>query len=161
MKVAAPRIKKMTAAEIDQFEQEGSVNLNLGEGEEIRLSDDDVEIIRSGLHGWSVETEEGLTVAVDTSMTPELIDEGLAREFINRVQNMRKEADFEVTDRIHVSYEGQKQLCEAIDHLSEYVASETLAVELIEGKMEVSDYTKEWEIDGGDCTIAIKRNLNF
>ncbi|HKJ33390.1 MAG TPA: DUF5915 domain-containing protein, partial [Balneolales bacterium] len=161
MKSVVPRIKKMSSKDIDRFEKEGSVVLKLGEGEEIRLVDDDLEIIRSGLHGWSVETEEGLTVAVDTAMTPQLINEGLAREFINRVQNMRKEADFDVTDRINVSYEGEGKLRDAIDHLSEYIASEILAVDIAEGKMEVSDYVKEWEIDGSECTIAIKRNLNY
>jgi isoleucyl-tRNA synthetase len=161
MKSAAPRIKKMTPDEINSFEKKGVVALELGEGEEIRLADDDIEIIRSGLHGWSVETEEGLTVAVDTAMTTELVNEGLAREFINRVQNMRKEADFDVTDRINISYKGSDNLNTAVDSLSDYIASETLAVELTEGEMEVSDYIKEWDIDGSECVIAIKRNLNY
>ena len=161
MKSAAPRIKKMTPEEINKFEKEGVVALALGEGDEIRLSDDDVEIIRSGLHGWSVETEVGLTVAVDTAMTTELVNEGLAREFINRVQNMRKEADFDVTDRINISYKGSDNLNTAVDSLSDYISSETLAVELTEGEMEVSDYIKEWDIDGSECVIAIKRNLNY
>jgi isoleucyl-tRNA synthetase len=66
----------------------------------------EIEIQRTGLKGWSVETEKGITVAVDTELTPELIEEGLSREFVNRIQNMRKEADFEVTDRIVIGFSG-------------------------------------------------------
>ncbi len=161
MKLVTPRIKEMTQEEINEFEQEKSVIIELKDGDKVRLVDSDIEIIRSGLHGWSVETESGLTVAVDTDLTPELVNEGLAREFINRVQNMRKEADFDVTDRIHVAYKGSEVLSAAIKALDEYIATETLAVDLVKGDMDVSDYVKQWEIGGSDCTIAIKRNPNY
>lgn len=161
MKKAVPRIITMTTEEITKFENEGAISLDMADGNKVRLIEEDVEIQRTGLHGWSVETEQGMTVAVDTELTPELINEGLAREFINRVQNMRKEADFDVTDRIQVKYHGSTQLEKAVEALNDYISSETLALELEPGKMESFDYIKEWEIDGSECVIAIKRNPNY
>ena len=162
MKKLVPAIKDLSAEQIGEFEKEGVIHLNIGDHEPVRLTDDDIEIIRSGLHGWSVETESGLTVAVDTELTPELRDEGLAREFINRVQNMRKEADFDVTDRIEVAFEGNNELLEAVDNQKDYISSEILAVAIERhNSHEVYDYTKKWDINGSECTIAIKRKPNF
>ncbi len=162
MKKLVPAIKNLSADEIREFEKEGVIHLNIGDHEPVRLTDDDLEIIRSGLHGWLVETESGLTVAVDTELSPELRDEGLAREFINRVQNMRKEADFDVTDRIEVAFEGDNELLEAVDNQKDYISSEILAVAIERlNSHEVYDYTKKWDINGSECTIAIKRKPNF
>ncbi len=161
MKKVVPAIKDLSADQISEFENEGVIDLNIGEDEPVRLSEDDIEIIRSGLHGWSVETESGLTVAVDTELSPGLRDEGLAREFVNRVQNMRKEADFDVTDRIEVAFAAEKELHEAVDNQKEYISSEILAVAIERlNSHEVYDYTKKWDINGSECTIAIKRKPN-
>ena len=162
MKKLVPAIKNLSPDEISEFEKEGVIHLDIGDHEPVRLTDSDVEIIRSGLHGWSVESESGLTVAVDTELSSELRDEGLAREFINRVQNMRKEADFDVTDRIEVAYSGNNELLEAVDNQKEYISSEILAVAIERlNSHEVYDYTKKWDINGSECTIAIKRKPNF
>jgi isoleucyl-tRNA synthetase len=160
MKMVAAKINIFTSEDINTFESTGSVIIPLEDGESVTLVREDIEIIRDGLEGWSVETERGITVAADTSLSDELVNEGLAREFINRVQNMRKEADFNVTDRINIYYEAPTLLEKAVIDLNDYVMTETLAEKVISGNMNIPDYVKEWEIDGHKCKIAIKRNLN-
>src|SRR5262249_37856618 len=102
-------------------------------------------------------SEEGLTVALDTTLTPDLLKEGLAREFVNRVQNMRKDAGLEVTDRIRVHFESSSRVADAIRQLSEYVQSEILATELISGRNS-ADYSAKWDIDGEPCEIGISKS---
>ncbi|HBX67370.1 MAG TPA: hypothetical protein DEG32_14895, partial [Balneolaceae bacterium] len=80
-----------------------------------------LEIVRTGLEGWTVETEGGLSVAVDTDLSEELVQEGIAREFVNRIQNMRKEANFEVTDRISIGFTGADKIKEAVVSMSDYI----------------------------------------
>jgi len=75
--------------------------------EEFEITREDVEIISSEITGWVVESEEGVTVAIDTELDKELIDEGLAREFVNRVQNMRKDAGYDVIDKIIINFSWQ------------------------------------------------------
>src|SRR5699024_7493193 len=106
MKPVAAKIRKLSTEEITEYEEKGSIEIDLGNQDTIQLEDDALEIIRSGLEGWSVETEDGLSVALDTELGPELVQEGLAREFINRIQNMRKEADFDIVDRITIGFDG-------------------------------------------------------
>ncbi|HCD51944.1 MAG TPA: isoleucine--tRNA ligase, partial [Balneolaceae bacterium] len=110
--------------------------------------------------GWQVETERGLSVAVDTELSPELVQEGIAREFVNRVQNMRKEADFDVVDRISLGMTGSEELKEAVVSMGEYIKQETLAEDIQLTELEVSDFVKTWEIGDSDCTISIRRNIN-
>ena len=107
-----------------------------------------------------VETERGLSVAVDTELSQELKLEGLAREFVNRVQSMRKEADFDVVDRISVGFSGSEELKEAVVSMKEYIKTETLAEEIELENLEVSDFVKEWEIGDADCKISIRRTVN-
>lgn len=157
MKPVAKAIGNLSNEQINGFEENGTLTLEI-ESQNVTLSGEEIEIVRTGLHGWSVETEEKLTVAVDTELSTDLVHEGLAREFINRVQNMRKEADFEVTDRITVSYWGADALHEAISALSSYIKEETLAHDLIREELSDSDLTKTWEIEGGACSISVSKN---
>ncbi|MFN1834860.1 isoleucine--tRNA ligase [Balneola sp. MJW-20] len=160
MKAVAAKVNQLTTDQITQFEKEGWIDLDLGEDGIIRLDQDGLEIVRTGLEGWTVETEKGLSVAVDTDLSPELVQEGLAREFVNRVQNMRKEADFDVVDRISVGFTGDQKVKEAVVSMSDYIKRETLAEELQLKELEVSDFTKKWEIGEGECEISIRRNIN-
>lgn len=159
MKAVAAKINGLDTESITNFEQEGFVDIQLDD-EVIRLDSEGLEIIRTGLEGWQVETERGLSVAVDTEMNKELIDEGLAREFINRVQSMRKEADFEVIDRISIGLTGTEEIKEAVVSMNKYIKQETLAEEIQLVELEVSDFVKTWEIGDGECTISIRRNIN-
>ncbi len=161
MKKLIPEIQNLSSGQIDEFEHKGSISIALNGEAPVRLTNDDLEIVRSGLHGWSVETEDGMTVAVDTELTPGLIDEGLGREFINRIQNMRKEADFDVTDRIEAAFEGEDALTRAVKNQKEYISSQVLAVAIDQyDDQKVYDYTKKWDINGSECTLAIKRKPN-
>src|SRR2546429_4085464 len=93
----AKRIKEMLPAEVVQLDQTGFCATEIN-GSPIIITREDVAIAAQSIEGWLVESGDGLTVALDTKLTPELINEGLAREFVNRVQNMRKDAGFELTE---------------------------------------------------------------
>ena len=160
MKPVASKVAELTTEEITEYEETGSIELDLGEDGIVQLGSDGLEITRTGLEGWSVETEDGLSVALDTELSPELVKEGLAREFVNRIQNMRKEADFDVVDRITIGFEGSEKLEEAVESMKDYIKSETLAEEIETHELEVSDFIKSWEIGDGESTISIRRNPN-
>lgn len=160
MKAVASKINSLSTEEISNFEEDGFAKIVIDSGEEFRITSDEIEIQRTGLKGWSVETEDGITVAVDTEITPELQKEGLSREFINRIQNMRKEADFEVTDRILIGFAGSADLSQAITEKLKSVQSETLAEEIETKLLDVSDFVKVWDIEGSRCEISIRRINN-
>ena len=160
MKMVAAKIGTLSTEEITSFEEQGFIELELENGDTVRLENEEIEIIRTGLEGWQVETERGLSVAVDTELSKELIEEGMAREFVNRVQNMRKEADFEVVDRIMLGVTGSDTVLEAVNSMADYIKQETLAEDIQMKDLEVSDFVKTWEIGDGECTISIRRNIN-
>lgn len=158
MKAAAARIRNLSNDEINKFESDGGLKLELN-GTSFAFDTDDIIVVRDGLKGWEVETEEGVTVAADTTLTDALIKEGIAREIVNRVQNMRKEADYEVTDRIIVNVDGDEIIKDAITELASYIKSETLAEEISTGDKSDYDFTKEWDLDDRKVTIAIKKKI--
>jgi isoleucyl-tRNA synthetase len=160
MKPVAAKVAELSTEEITEYEETGSIELDLGDQGIVQLGEDSLKIIRTGLEGWSVETEKGLSVALDTDLTEELVKEGLAREFVNRIQNMRKEADFDVEDRIVIGFDGSEELQEAVVSMKDYIKSETLAEEISTDKLDVSDFEKSWEIGDSESTITIRRNPN-
>jgi isoleucyl-tRNA synthetase len=160
MKAVSSIIGKLSTEEITRFENKGAIELTLDDGETVRISSDELEIQRTGLKGWSVEAMDGITVAVDTELSPDLIKEGLSREFINRIQNMRKEADFDVTDRIVIGFEGSDEISEAVRFAMDTIKSETLAEEIDSALLDVSDFVKTWDIEGSRCEISIRRTTN-
>lgn len=160
MKAVAGKVNQLDTTAISAFEEEGFLDILLDDGETVRLAGEELDIIRTGLEGWQVETERGLSVAVDTELSRELLIEGLTREFVNRVQNMRKEADFDVVDRISIGFEGDETLKEAVVSMSDYIKEETLAEEIQLVQLEVSDFVKTWEIGDSKCTISVRRNIN-
>ncbi|MGF1670463.1 MAG: isoleucine--tRNA ligase [Balneolaceae bacterium] len=160
MKPVSKKIQSLTTDDITAFEENGYIDIKLEDGEKIRLSGNELEVQRTGLEGWSVESEGGITVAVDTEISDELLQEGIAREFVNRIQNMRKEADFEVTDRIIIGFDGPDEIKTAIKNLNKYVKEETLAEKIEPGLLDVPDFIKNWDIEGSQCKISIRRNMN-
>ena len=151
----AKRIKEMSSSEVVQLDRDGKFSMDLN-GTPVTLSREDVTISAQSIEGWLVESAEGLTVALDTKLTSELINEGLAREFVNRVQNMRKDAGFSVTDRIRIYFESSGRLAGAITNMSDYIKSETLATQLQPGRDSAQHWGK-WDIDGEACQIGISR----
>lgn len=158
MKAAAALITSFGNPAINQLERLGYLDLVV-DGEPYRLEPEDVEIHRQGLSGWTVETEDGVTVAADTAITEELLLEGLARELVNRIQNMRKDAGFEVTDRIKIGISASGNLEKAIKANASYIEQETLASELKTALLEGETIERTFEIDAETCVITIvKRN---
>jgi len=157
MKAIAAMVGTLSSEQITAFERDGQLSLTMDDGTVIALDGDDMVVLRTGLSGWQVESEDGLTVALDTALTDALRAEGVAREVVNRIQNMRKEADFEVTDRISAYFSGSDILNAAVLAHSEYIRHETLSEELRIGDATKNDYSKEWDIDDQPCTISITR----
>ncbi|QQS36506.1 MAG: isoleucine--tRNA ligase [Ignavibacteriales bacterium] len=152
----ANRIKAMTKDEISALEKEGSIKISL-DGEEIEILKTDVEIISTEIEGWVVESEEGVTIALDTELNDELIAEGFAREFVNRVQNMRKDSGFEVTDRIKINFTSDSKLNDAIKLFHDYISNETLADNIYSQLNENGGVNQNWKIGEYDCSIQIER----
>jgi isoleucyl-tRNA synthetase len=124
MGVVVGKINAFGEDEIKILEQEGKINISFNE-KNIILDLSEVEITSKDIEGWLVAHGNGLTVALDISMTEELIDEGIARELVNRIQNIRKDAGLEVTDKINISFLASDELKEKIDKNSDYICSET------------------------------------
>ncbi|HMN25778.1 MAG TPA: DUF5915 domain-containing protein, partial [Ignavibacteriaceae bacterium] len=107
--------------------------------------------------GWVVEAEAGITVAIDVELNDALIEEGLAREFVNRIQNMRKDAGFDVTDKIIVNFIGSERFVKAINNFNQYISTETLAEKLSVEKISENGFTQEFKIGEFDCSINIAK----
>jgi len=129
MKEISAAISEMDQAAIGAFEKEGSHALTVG-GEEVVLTTGDVEIISEDIPGWLVANEGAITVALDIHLTDELKQEGMARELVNRIQNIRKESGFDVTDKITVAIEKHDSVNGAIASYGKYIGSQTLADEI-------------------------------
>ena len=129
MKQISALIGNMGQSEISGFERKGSFEAMI-EGENISLLLEDVEIHSEEIPGWQVASEGPITVALDMNITPELKAEGIAREFINRIQNLRKESNFEVTDRIILRIVKHNELDDAIRQFSDYISNQTLSARL-------------------------------
>ncbi len=130
LKAVGARIQAMTAAEISRLEKEGSLLVEV-DGQPITLAPDDVEIRTDDLPGWLVATDGPLTVALDVILTEELRQEGLARELVNRLQNLRKDSGLEVQDKIRVTLADQQPaLMAAVVAFGEYIRTETQALAL-------------------------------
>jgi len=155
VKQVAPKIASFGIREIKELLAGRSVMVE-ADGGRVEIGPDDVSIRRHQKPGLVVENEGTLTVALDTQLTPELVAEGLAREFVNKVQNMRKEAGFEITDRIAVTFSGPAEVTEAVERHREYVAGEILADRLEPADGEIPG-GKAWELNGRPVTIAVKR----
>ena len=129
MKLVASAVGKFTAADIKNIEQNGEINIEIN-GKSIILGVADVEITSQDIEGWLVANEGALTVALDVTLTDHLRREGIARELVNRIQNLRKDSGFEVTDRIDVKLQKDANIVKAIDANIDYIKSETLTEEL-------------------------------
>lgn len=129
MKSIAAEVNKFGQEQIAEIEQTGAYNLEI-EGEKIQLSLEDVEISSQDIPGWLVATEGKLTVALDVTITEKLREEGIAREFVNRIQNIRKDRDFKVTDRIRLKMKSHESINSAIQSNLNYICTEILAESL-------------------------------
>ena len=129
MKLIASAISAFSADDIKNIEQNGNIDVEIN-GKNIILGLDDVEITSQDIEGWLVANEGALTVALDVTINEELRKEGIARELVNRIQNLRKDSGFEVTDRIDVQLQNDPQVATAIASNEAYIKSETLTEKL-------------------------------
>jgi isoleucyl-tRNA synthetase len=130
MKQISGEIAAFSQHNIGQLEKSGNYPLNI-EGQEILIGLEDVEIQTEDIPGWLVASEGSLTIALDINLTEDLKQEGIAREFINKIQNIRKESDFEVTDRILLKIQKHDFYNQAVLNFSDYISNQTLASELV------------------------------
>ncbi len=149
----AQRIREMNKQEIDELLVSSKLEFGIDDNTVI-ITPQEVEIVSNEIEGWLVETEEGITVGLDTELNEELIAEGYAREFVNRVQNMRKEADFDVIDKISISFSTDERLAGYILKFADYIKSETLSQELV--NVEKLNDAQEWELVDFNCRISVK-----
>ncbi|HEX5111527.1 MAG TPA: isoleucine--tRNA ligase [Saprospiraceae bacterium] len=154
MKAAADAIQALDQQAINRFEKNGTLDLKL-EGETIQLNSEDLEIQSEDIPGWQVASEDGITVALDTSLDSDLIAEGTARELVNRIQNLRKNNGFNVTDRIRIQVESMEGIDAAIASFGDYIQMETLA-DSIEIAPIVDGTVVEW-LEGEEISIAVEK----
>lgn len=149
-------ISNFSDEEVHMLENGKIVHISINKGKEVAVALEDVEIYTESKEGLVVNNTDGLTVALDVRLTDDLIAEGYAREFVNRVQKMRKEADFKVTDRVNVYFNGSDKVKKSITEKDEYIKQEVLAIGLEEAQEE-GEYSKEWTINDENINIAIER----
>ncbi|MFO7525882.1 MAG: isoleucine--tRNA ligase [Ignavibacteriaceae bacterium] len=155
-KAVAEIIKNFDKNQIKLIETGEQINLSI-EGEEIIISKEEVEIISTEITGWVVESEGGVTVALDKELDDSLINEGIVRELVNRIQNMRKDAGFEVTDKIKIKLTGHNNLLTAIKNFNQYISTETLAEKISIDDQMNGGYIQKWVIGDYECSIQIEK----
>jgi isoleucyl-tRNA synthetase len=153
---AAEVIRNLTPKEIAVLEKGKEVEIDLGGKTHGEISAENVDIVSEAMEGFIVQSDGDFSVALDISLNEDLVAEGLAREFVNRVQHMRKEAGYEVTDRIHVSYQATAEMDHAIQTKEEYIQQEILAVS-IDKDMNKKTFHREWDIEKEKIHINIER----
>ena len=126
MKGVAAAMDTLTQEQIAQLETQGTIGITV-EGKSLTVEAEDVDIISEDIPGWLVGNEGNLTVALDITLTDELCNEGMARELVNRIQNIRKKSGLEITDRIRVQIEPNETVSKAIEAFGDYVARQVLA----------------------------------
>ena len=141
-------------AAMDEINAEGSLKLDV-DGQEITLFREDLLIETAQVPGFVSENDGGITVVLDTNLTEELLEEGFVREIISKIQTMRKEADFEVMDKIRVTYEGSEKAEAVFAKYAESIGSDVLADHVEEADPE--GYVKVWKINGEDVTIGVRK----
>ncbi|MCH7948663.1 MAG: isoleucine--tRNA ligase, partial [candidate division Zixibacteria bacterium] len=156
VKQAAAMLSQLTETDVKKFVKDGSLKLSI-DGKDISLSSDEVEVIKNEKDGFAVESNGGLTVALTTLLTADLIDEGFARELVNKIQNMRKSSGYEVTDFISVRIKSTDKIGQAAKKHSEFIKKETLAESFQFSESETPDGATEWNINGEKTLIALAK----
>ena len=143
------------AGEIVATVKAGKTYNTVIDGTEVEFTLDDLLISSDSMEGYVSESENGLTVVLDTHITEELLLEGIEREIVSKVQTMRKEAGFEVTDRIVLYYEAEGNALKVLESQNASVAEDVLAVKVVKGIN--GGYVKQWNINGEDVTLSVEK----
>ena len=129
MKTVAAQLQSLEQDQIAKLEKEGKYEIAV-DGSVVVVEKGDVEILSEDIPGWLVANNGSITIALDVTITEELKREGVARELVNRVQNIRKSSGFEITDKINIEIENKKEIVEAVNDFKDYIASQVLAVNI-------------------------------
>ncbi len=141
-------------ASMDELNEKGTLTINVN-GVDETLDNEDLLIESAQMEGFESTSDYGVTVVLDTNLTQELIEEGYVREIISKIQTMRKEADFEVMDKIKVAFSGNTKICDIVTKNTDNMKDDVLADEIVFGT-ELS-YKKDWNINGENVTISVER----
>ncbi len=156
MKKVAEIIQNFDEDTIQHLQDTGKVILDI-EGNQVHVFREDIEVIEEKkIEHLAIMRDGNLVLGLDIRITPELENEGIAREFVNRIQNLRKEAGFEVTDRIDIYFEADEQIAKAIEKLADYIKTETLAINIIP-ELREGDTRKEISIQNRNFRVSLKR----
>lgn len=156
MKQVAAAIQAMDQSQINTLEREGKIAIMV-EGAEAIIEAPDVEIISEDIPGWLVANEGNITVALDINITDELRQEGVARDLINRIQNIRKGRDYEITDRINLIIQPSDLTDKAVEAFGDYIAGQVLADSITIG--DVADPLADEQLNINDVNINVKVTL--
>ena len=154
MKTVAAAIAELDAQASRRLRQGQSIEIAAGSAGTVTIGPDDVLIQRQEKEGMTVANEGDVTVAIDTRLDPALLREGWARDIVNRLQTMRKEADLQVTDRIRVRYELPAEIAAAVSQFTDYIMAETLAVDLSPASL---PDVEPGDVNGVPCRFEIAR----
>ncbi|MDE6808754.1 MAG: isoleucine--tRNA ligase [Muribaculaceae bacterium] len=155
MKQVAAAITSLSQAQIRDFERAGSISIVLPDNTEAVVDAADVEIISEDIPGWMVANEGNLTVALDITVTPELRREGIARDLINRLQNIRKSRDYNITDRITVVIGSNELTDDAVKEYGSYIAAQVLADAIVTGNVDQPAEDERLDIDGTPVNVKV------
>jgi len=150
MKDLAAAIAKMSQEDILKLEQNGKFAILLA-NETAEINVEDVEIVSEDIPGWLVANDGKLTVALDVTLTDELKKEGIARELVNRIQNIRKSNGFEIVDKINVLIQSDERIKDAVADYKQYIANQVLA-----NNIQLADLTEGTELEIDDLHLLIK-----
>ena len=137
-----------------ELKETGTLTIDAG-GEQIALTEEELLISTKQMEGFVSGQDRGVTVVLDTNLTPELLEEGFVREVISKVQTMRKEAGFEVTDHIRLTCTGSDKVETIVGNNKETIGAEVLADEVLVA--EPAGYTKEWKINGEEASLGVEK----
>ena len=157
MKQLGKAITELSQKEIARLEREGELRFTDLEGEPV-VTLSDVEIIPEDVPGWLVANDGNITVALDVTVTPELKNEGMARELINRIQNIRKGNDFEITDKVRVELSDEDEIKDAVNAFRDYISAQVLADEIIIVPSLDGQDCVDLEIDGLKAKARVTKN---
>ncbi|HUV29584.1 MAG TPA: isoleucine--tRNA ligase [Acidobacteriota bacterium] len=150
-------VEALNSSDVQRFVQARELKLQLDGGRTVMLKPDEVEVNRNEREGYAVESDGHVTVALATELSEDLVDEGFAREIVNKIQNMRKTSGFEVTDRIRVRVNSTRRLNTAASRYDEFIRRETLAQEMEVTEKDELDGGTEWNVNGEKAVISVEK----
>jgi isoleucyl-tRNA synthetase len=153
---AAAAIAALGSAEVARFEAGEPVTVVVRGGTHV-LGPDDLAVVRHARGDLVVESDGEVVAALDPALSPELVAEGLAREVVSRVQRMRKDAGYQVADRIRLWVDGGEAVRQAVERHAEYISGETLAIALATSAPDEAEVIQEVDLDGQQARIALRR----